>query len=256
MLTKLKIFYNTHNKSYLTILGIGFVFLLWFIISISINNALFPNPGAVFPDLGLILSKGDTWAAIGGTMLRLVISFAISFVLALIFGYLGGRFKGFYKFFNPLIITLRTLPTAAIIFVLVVLTKPMYALVIIVNMLMFPILYEAVATGVRNVEKGAIEAMKVDSGYTLKSIWSVVLPMAWPSIGLGIIQSIGLGMKVGIMSEVLCGSDTIPGLGRMLYHGYYDANITRVFSVAIIAIILIGINDVSVNYIKKKKVNK
>ena len=256
MLTKLKKYYNTHNKWYLTILGIGFVFFVWFIISLIVNSSLFPHPGIVLPDLGGLLSISSTWSAIGGTLLRMIISFAISIVLALILGYFGGRFHGFYKFLNPLVVSLRTLPTAAIIYVLIVLTKPMFALVIIDTLLMFPILYEAVASGVKNIDKAYIDELKVNGGFTSRGIFQVIVPTAWPSIWLGIVQSIGLGMKVSIMSEVLCGSDKVPGLGRLLYHGYYDGNITRVFSVAFIAIVLIGITDVGSYYIKKKQVNK
>ena len=255
MLTKLKRFYQSHNKWYLTVLGIGFVFLLWFIIAISINSSLFPRPSVVMPDLGYLLSLNSTWAAIGGTLLRLLISFLISFLMALILGYFAGRFHGFYKFLNPLVVTLRTLPTAAIIYVLIVLTKPMNALVIIDTLLIFPILYEAVTSGVKNIDKAYIDELKVNNGgYTIRSLFSIIIPTAWPSIWLGIVSSLGLGMKVSIMSEVLCGSDSIPGLGRLLYHGYYDGDIVRIFSVAFIAIILIGITDVTSYYIKKKKV--
>ena len=175
MLTRLKYFYNNHNKWYLTILGIGFVFLLWVLISLGISSSLFPNPGIVIPDLCFIVSQRDTWAAIGGTMLRLLIGFVISFISAIILGYFGGRYEGFYKFLSPLVTTLRTLPTAAIIYVLIVLTKPMYALVIILTLLMFPILYEAVANGVKHVNKNAVEAMKLDTGYTFSSVRRIII---------------------------------------------------------------------------------
>ena len=105
-----------------TSLGVIGVFLVWFIISLILNTTLFPSPFVVIPHFVSLLGVGDTYASIGGTLLRLLISLAISLLAGLSFGVLGGVFERFRIFFKPFIVVLKTIPTAAVIFILLVLT--------------------------------------------------------------------------------------------------------------------------------------
>lgn len=237
----------------LTTLGVILVFLIWWILALIINKTLFPGPIKTFTVLGELLGKTHTWKAIGGTLYRLIVAFTLSFLAALIIGVFGGLSSTFRRILNPLVVVLRTIPTAAVIFVLIILTKPTNGLLIIDFLLMFPILYEAVVSGVKNIDKTLLDALKLDSGErTGNALTKVVIPMAWPYILLGIVQSLGLGMKVSIMSEVLCGDDRIPGLGRMINQAYQETNVPVIFAITVISIVLIAILDLLLSFLKKK----
>lgn len=236
-----------------TFIGIVLVILVWWILALIIDKTLFPAPNVTFHALIDLLGDKYTWEAIWGTLYRLIVAFLLSFVAALVFGVFGGISKVFRTIFNPFVVVLRTVPTAAVIFVLVILLKPTHSLYIIDFLLMFPILYEAVSTGVKNVDKTIVDALRLDSGNKeIKSITKVIVPMAWPYIILGIIQSLGLGMKVSIMSEVLCGDNTIPGLGRMIHSAFQETNVRDIFAVTIIAILLIAALDLALKFLKRK----
>lgn len=248
----------TNNKWYkfiLLLVGISLVFLIWYIISIAISNPLFPGPQVVIPVFfkkTLVLS---TYEAIFYTLLRLILSFSISFVIAFIFGILGGLFKTINLILKPIVTVLRTIPTAALILILIVLLKPTNALIIIVFLIMFPILYDAIATGLINVDENIKKALRIDSGlHNPKAIFKVMLPCSFPYILLGIVQTIGLGMKVSLMAEILVGNNSIPGLGILIKMSYQYAYMDEVFAYSIFAIILIGIIDIILS-IAKKKIN-
>lgn len=244
----------TKYKSFLfTIIGIALLFFIWFIISITTSKTLFPEPLEVFKRFGELFIKTSTYEAIGGTLLRLIISLSISFILALIFGLLAGLNKAIYQILNPTIIVLRTLPVAAIIFVLIVMLKPANALFIISGLTMFPLIYEAIASGIRNIDDNVMDALRLESSpYHPRSIFTVIIPSAKENIILGFIQALGLGMKVSLMAETLVGTDRIKGLGRMLYQGYLDLDMSLVFASAMYAIILIGLVDIILHFIKKQ----
>ena len=236
--------------------GVFFVLLLWWVLSISLNTTLFPDPFKTFGVLGKLIVKPNTWSAIGGTLYRLIISFVLSFLAALVIGVIAGLFPVVKNFLKPFIIVLRTIPTAALIFVLIVLLKPKMSLFIIDFLLMFPILYEAVCTGTENIDTSVIDALKLETKKTSPlAITTVIIPMAWPYVILGVVQALGLGMKVSIMSEVLCGDDKIPGLGRMIYSAYIETNMPQIFALTLIAIILSGILDLTLHYVKRKYKN-
>lgn len=250
---KIKAFIKRHKLSIATILGVILVFGLWFVLALIFNTSLFPSPIEAISRMFLILSDGDTWYAIGMTLLRLVSSFLICLLLALLLGTIAGFYPFIKKLLNPLILVLRTIPTAAVIYVLIVLFATDIALYTISFLLMFPILYEAVASGISNIDQVYIDSLKVEqASRSPKTLFKVIYPMSWPYIILGIVQSLGLGMKVSIMAEVLCGSNSLVGIGRLMYFGYIESDMKEVFAVALIAIILIGIVDVLLGILKRK----
>jgi NitT/TauT family transport system permease protein len=239
-------------KIILSILGICFIFALWWLLSFLINTTLFPTPLRTFEELFLLLSNSSTYLAIGGTLLRLLLAFIVSFLVAFVLGTISGLIKAFKIFLNPLIIVLRTIPTAALILVMVTLLIPEHALLIIVFLVMFPIIYESIVSGIENIDPYTIMALRIDANpYSLNSVFKVILPMSSPYILLGIIQSIGLGMKVSIMAEVLLGNPRIPGLGIIIQQAYIYAYMPEVFATAIIAIVLIGVVDIILHLAKK-----
>lgn len=242
------------GKLILTVLGIVLVFLLWWVVSLIANNqALFPNPIKVIEIFFNLLLMGDVYIAIGATLLRLLMSFIISFAIAFILGVIGGLFSWFHTLINPLVIVLRTIPTAAVILIMIVLLKPTFALTLIVFLMMFPILYEAIRGGVANTDDAIKQSLRLETNlYSPKSIFKVLIPSAMPTISLGIIQSLGLGMKVSIMAEVLVGNPKVEGLGMMIKNYYNDIQMGYVLALSLFGIILIGLLDYLLHLIKKK----
>ena len=245
------------NKYTLFSLGIIFVIGLWFIISafFDVNGAIFPSPILTLQSLGNILAKGQTYSSLGFTFLRMIIGFAISFVLALAFGMIAGNWPKMYHFFRPLMTVLKSVPTVAFVFVLVVLTNAREAPILVVLIVCFPILYEAVVGGFRNVEKEIVEASKVDGANSVKSAVHIKLPLAVPYIVVGMVSSFGLSFKIAIMSEALTGA-TKNGIGSSIQYAYSQMEMADVFAYSLLVIILMLIvtllEDV-VKQIAKKK---
>lgn len=249
-----KLLSKTWGKIILTVLGILLVFFLWWIISLAVNNyALLPSPIDVIPIFGSLLANGDVYIAIGATLIRLLISFIISFAIAFILGVICGLFPLFHTLINPLIIVLRTIPTAAVILILIVLLKPVIALTLIVFLMMFPLLYEAIRGGIFNIDDTIKQSLRLESNvYSAKSIFKVLLPTAMPTISLGVIQSLGLGMKVSLMAEILVGNPKVKGLGMMIKNYYNYVEMDYVLALSLIGVLLIGLLDLTLHLVKKK----
>lgn len=252
---KTKAFLKKHAVIIYTGLGIGFVFLVWWLTSLIVKATLlptFPGPEDAIPLFFELFALSSTWLAVGGTLLRLLISFVLAFLVGSLIGIVAGKSKAFRSFMRPLIITLRTLPTAAVILILIVLLKPAYAPIIIVFLVIFPISYESMVTGLRNVNKEIKEAAKIDGASRLQAIVRIDVPLSTPYILLGVVSSLGLGMKISIMSEIIAGSNRISGLGRLIHLAYIEADMTRIVAISIFAIILIGLIDLAMYFAKQK----
>lgn len=254
---KLKDFLKAHRIAIYTSLGVVGVFLVWYLISLILNTTLFPSPIVVVPEFCHLFTLADTYASIGGTLLRLVISLAISLLVGTAFGVLGGVFERFRAFFKPFVTVFKTIPTAAVVFILIVLIKPLFTPVVVTFLITFPIIYESVVTGFTSVDENVVDAMKVDGASKFKSIFRVYLPLSKNYILLGLIQIVGLGMKVSIMAEILAGSDSVSGLGRQIYYGSLTGDVKLILAYSMIAILIIGLSDVGLHIAKKKlKVSK
>lgn len=237
---------NSHT--FLYILGVVFIFGLWWIISISQGhgNIVFPTPIETFAKTGEILSKQYIFKCIGWTLLRTIIAFGASFLSALILGLLSGRFHQLYIFLKPLVIVLKSAPTAAFIFLFLIIVGSKYASIFIVYLISFPILYESVVGGLNSITPEINDALKIDSGDKFKGFFKVKLPLAVPYIVVGLLSSLALSFKTSIMAEIIAG-DTNYGLGSAItaYRSMDPTDLTPIFAVTLIAIILVLIVDIS-----------
>lgn len=243
------------SNTSLYIYGIFFVFALWFLISFSqgYGNLVFPNPIETFIELGRLLSKPSIYISIGWTILRTLIGFAIAFISALIIGILSGSFRRFQLFLKPLMVVLKSAPTAAFVFLFLILSGSRYAPIYIVTLLAFPILYESVVAGLNSITDEINDALRVDSGRFFISLFKVKIPLSLRFIVVGLASSFALSFKTAIMAEIIAG-DTNYGLGSMItaYRHSEPANLTPIFAITFIAILIILLVDLMSTFIKSK----
>ena len=247
------------NNTFIYILGVCFIFGLWYIISLSQGhgNIVFPTPHDTIIKTGELLSKTYIYKCIGWTLLRTLIGFGSSFLLALILGFLAGRFSKFYVFLKPFIIVLKAAPTAAFIFLFLILVGSKYASIFIIFLISFPILFEAVVGGLNSVSKEINDSLKVDCNNVFVSFISVKFPLAAPYIAVGVLSSLALSFKTSIMAEIIAG-DTDYGLGSAItaYRSMDPTDLTPIFAVTLIAILLVLIVDITSLLIKHLFIKK
>ncbi|MBQ9458188.1 MAG: ABC transporter permease subunit [Bacilli bacterium] len=234
------------NSAFLYTAGVVFVFALWFIIAFSMGqgNLIFPSPIETFEAWGKLLSTAYFYESIGMSLLRTFYGFALSFALALVLGSLAGEIKPLQRFFKPGLLVLKSAPTAAFVFLFLLLSGSSRAPIWIVSLLAFPILYESVVSGINAVPKELLWAAKVDQGSHWRTLTRVKIPLAAPYIALGLLNSFALSFKTEIMAEIITG-DTGAGLGGAirLYRNLDPSNLAPIFAIALTAILLILIFD-------------
>lgn len=189
-------------------------------------------------------------------MLRMFIGFGISFILALIFGLLAGHIPQLKILFNPILIVLKSIPTAALVFLFLVVSGARYAPIYVVIMISFPILYEAIAAGISNIPQEIINSSLVDGSHGLSTMLRIRLPLSVPYIIVGVASSFALSFKIEIMAEIITG-DTSHGLGSAIAYAQRNdpGNMVPIFAYSLIAIIFILlitiVEDVVTRLVKK-----
>ena len=248
---KIATFWKKYHPLLLTVLGILFVLGLWWLLSLITDTAPIPSPWAAFRNLGAMLATREVYQDLWGTLERLLLGFALSFLLGSSLGILSGIYKKLQYFLKPLMVTLRTLPTAAVMLVFLALFRFADAPYYIVFLVVFPIAYESMVTGINHIDSGVRDSLRIEGDRKWRSIFYVRVPLTAPYVLLGIFQSLGLGMKVEIMSEILSGDGRIDGLGIGIKVAYDTPDYLAMYGYAILAVILIGLIELSLSLAKK-----
>lgn len=243
------------NRYFLTFLGIILFFLLWYLIFILAGSSIyiFPDPLTVVKKSFELFGRPYLYKCIWGSLYRMLIGFAGGSVLAIALGMIVGNYTKIKYVFNPTMIALRSIPTAALVFLLLVLAGFDNASIYIVAIIVFPMVYEATVSGYQNIDQNIIMAMRVDSANPLRNNFVIKLPLSMPYIAVGLTTSFALSFKIEIMAETLTSSSKSYGLGRAIsvaFANQYDGLVST-FAYAFVAILVMLIVSLLIWIIKK-----
>lgn len=249
---------------FLTLLGIWALVAL--ILKSNGNNVL-PYPHETLAKAVEFLFGLDaprTWTNMGWTLARLLIGYGCAFLFAAIFGTLAGLFPAFRKFMLSWLGLTKVIPTAAVVIILIgVFFGPQNrdwvtfipsALTFIIAM---PVLYEGFNNGIVEEDSDVVDALELDCGSrNLKAVWLIHWPMIRPYIVLSIVTSLGMSMKVTVMSEVLSASSSGRlGIGGMIMTANQTGGVEDVIAYSWIAVLMMLVIDIPWFVLKLRKKN-
>jgi ABC-type nitrate/sulfonate/bicarbonate transport system permease component len=167
-----------------------------------------------------------------------MISIALSAVLGTVFGLLSGVEKRVELFFRPLVSTLRTLPVISIIIVILIVFGNEITLYIISLLLLFPIIYQAVLDGVKNIDSLLIDVVKLDSSSSnYDALRMVYFPLSIPFLRSALIDAVGLGFKVLVVAEYI--AQTNQSIGKTIYMHKINLEFTDVFAWTLMLLVFV-----------------
>jgi ABC-type nitrate/sulfonate/bicarbonate transport system permease component len=176
----------------------------------AVNPAILPPPSLVLQKLAGILTGGAFLQPLGKTLYLLFVSYAIGCALAVGLGLLMGRYRFVDGLLEPLVEFLRPLPKAALLPPLMLflgLGDAMKMTVIALGVF-FPVLINTVQ-GVRGTDPVLIDVGRTFGHKPSAWLGKIVLPSALPLILAGMRVSLGLGLVLVIVAEMMAGTGGI-----------------------------------------------
>jgi ABC-type nitrate/sulfonate/bicarbonate transport system permease component len=189
----------------------------------AVRRVLVPSPSDVLTTLGAILGHGKLWEPLAHTLYLLAIAYIASALLAIVLGLFMGRSNTVYNMFEPLLEVIRPLPKPALLPPLILflgLGDPM-KIVVASLAAFFPVLINTVQ-GVRGVDPVLVDTARTFGYGNAAIIRKIVLPASLPFIFAGLRISLGLGLIVVVVAEMLAGTGGI---------GYLILDMQRTFRV-------------------------
>ena len=195
---------DKRNDNIFFILGIISIFIFWLILSVSVNNEFaVPRIDKTTNALFDLLSDSRTYLILGKTILKIILAISISFLTSLILVILSTLSRKFKAFISPIITLLKTVPVVVVILLFLFLFSRNTTPIFVALLVIMPIMYEALLSGINNIDDSIINETKMLSKTNLFVLRKVYLPLTKPYIILSILQSVGLGLKAMVMAELI-----------------------------------------------------
>jgi ABC-type nitrate/sulfonate/bicarbonate transport system permease component len=199
----------------------GFIFIVLLLCMLEVACRLhwldpvyFPAPTSVTAALIDLLRTGDLWRHLGATVTRAGVGYLLAMLVAVPVGLLMGKFRWVNALLEPLVDALRTMPSAAIIPVAILLfgiEEQMKISVIIFGAMWATIV--STVDGIRGVEPLLLDTGRLMQLSPAQMITRIILPAAMPTIVTGMRISLAIALILAVTSEMIAGSD---GLGYFI----------------------------------------
>jgi ABC-type nitrate/sulfonate/bicarbonate transport system permease component len=193
----------------LSIIG---VLLLWELICGLglVNTSLLPPPSQIAPALWKILLSGSFLAPLQQTLGMLLVGYTIACVTGVALGLLMGCSGYAYGLLEPLVEAIRPLPKPALIPAMVVFLGIGAGMKITMVALaaLFPVLINTLQ-GVRGVDPVLLATARTLGCTRAQTIRKIILPAALPMILTGMRVSLGMGLVLVILAEMLAADSGI-----------------------------------------------
>ncbi len=218
-------------------LSMFFFFIIWEGVALYIDNSLlFPRVSEIFLSLKNLVASGDFTLILWNTLSRFFISIVFSLILAIIFSVASYRYEVISFLLFPFIIFLRAVPTIAIIIVVLIWSSVERVPIVVGMLILFPILYESILGGIKNVDKNLLKMSKVFKVPTKRVVRDIYIPSIYYSISSNIPSYIGLTFKVIIAGEVL--SQESLSIGGEIFINKIYLESSNIFAWIIVVIVL------------------
>ncbi len=233
--------------SLITLIWIG----IWQIIAMAVGQELlFPTPWAVAVRIGELLLTAQFYRTVGLSLIRIL----IGMIIGTLIGALGGLITAFSRlardFFAPLLAIIKSTPVASFIILIVLWISRDMTPLIIALMMVAPVVWANVETGILNTDKALLEmarAYEMSFGAKIRHIY---LPSITPYFLASLKASLGMAWKAGIAAEVLL--QPIVSIGKMISDSKILLETVDLFAWTAVVIVLSVIIEKTMVFAVKK----
>jgi NitT/TauT family transport system permease protein len=200
-----------------------------------------PGPADVLPKLGGLLTSGAFWGAVGLTMWRALLGFAVSVLAGVVLGAVVSRSSVLRRAFGSLITGLQTMPSIAWFPLAILLFQLSESAIMFVVVLgATPSIANGLIAGVDYLPPILLRAGKVMGLRGVSLYRHLIMPASLPAFVAGLKQGWAFAWRSLMAGELLVQIGTTSSVGRLLSDSR-ELNDTAAMISVMIVILVIGI---------------
>jgi len=220
--------------------AIALVWVVWELIHLTgWKKYVLPGPGVTLSNLWQQAQTGLLWHAIGDTMMRAVLGYAVALVIGTVVGLLVARIPPLRAAVGSLITGLQTLPSAAWIpFAIILFSLNTTTIVFIIVMAAAPAIANGVIAGVDYIPPLLLKSGKMIGLRGLSLTWYLVMPAALPTFMAGIKQAWAFTWHALLTAELLVLVAGVPSIGVLFQADQDQTDMPSTIAIMIVILIL------------------
>lgn len=235
----------------LPIITVFAVLLLWTVAARAVGSEyILPSVWLTAKALVNVLGEGEFYAALGGTLIRSLISFGLSFSIAFVLALASEKLKYAERIIAPVVGIIRALPTVAVVLLLLFWTNSLIAPVIVTMLVVLPTSYTQLKSAFEAVDKSVVEAGRVDGAKESEVFFYLELSLIKSSALRAAGGGISLNFKLMVAAEVL--AQTANSIGYILNTAKVYFEIARMLAVVTVAVFFGVVAEAFFNKLAKK----
>jgi NitT/TauT family transport system permease protein len=221
------------------LLAIAIVLAAWELIHLSgWKSDILPGPAAVFSDLWQQMHHLLLWQAIGTTLRRAVIGFALAVIIGVVIGALVSRIKPLRAAVGSMITALQTMPSIAWFpFAIILFGATTNAILFVIILGAAPSIANGLITGVDYTPPLLLRAGRTMGLGRIAMYRHLILPASLPSFVAGLKQGWAFAWRSLMAGELLVIILGQPSIGALL--STYQDQSDMAGAIAIMIVILV-----------------
>ena len=225
--------------------------VIWQILAMAVGKELlFPTPVAVAMRLLELMQTAEFYKTIAHSLFRILAGLIAGTLLGALGGILTAHSPAAKDFFSPPLAVIKSTPVASFIILLVLWVSRDLTPLIIALMMVTPIVWTGVETGILNTDKALLEMARAYKMSTSAKIGQIYLPTIAPYFLASLKSSLGMAWKAGIATEVLL--QPLISIGKMISDSKISLETTDLFAwTAVVVILSVAIEKTAVFALKK-----
>lgn len=217
--------------------AVGFWLAVWQAAAMAVGQEVFlVSPVQALGTLLELLPQAEFWQRIGFSAGRILLGFGLGAVSSVVLAVAAGRWAWVEALLAPVMQLVKATPVASFIILALVWVSGSSLSVLISFLMVLPVLYGAVRTGIGSADVQLLEMAKVfrlPLGRRLRAIW---LPAVLPAFRQGCSVALGICWKSGVAAEVIGLPDG--SIGDALYRAKITLSTGELFAWTFVIILL------------------
>ena len=210
---------------------------VWYLAALAMDNPLLlPGPLQVLKCLGNLMQTAAFWQTVAVSIGRILLGVVSAMLLGCILAVITASCRLLEVLIAPAMTAMQATPVASFTILVLIWIDRDYVPVLICGMMVLPVVYNSVSTGIRVTDPQLLEMAKVYRLSRFQILRRIYVPSVLPFFQTACINSVGLGWKAGIAAEVL----TVPkhSIGRMIADSKLYLMTEELFASTLVVIVL------------------
>ena len=210
---------------------------LWQLAAMTVGmDILLVSPVKVIARLFTIWREEGFIGTVLFSLLRIMSGFLIALALGFLLALAAGRIKAVEYLLWPYVVTFKAVPVASFIIMCLIWLSYSQLTVFISFLIVFPVIYSNVLTGLKNTDKDLLEMADVFRLSYGKKFKYIYMPGIRPYLESSCVISVGMAFKAGVAAEVIGVVDG--SIGEKLYEAKIYFQSADLFAWTIILVVM------------------